>query len=124
MIDADDQRHRYGQHYTPQDVAKLLAAFAVRSESDLVFDPSCGNGRLHAEAQRLKRIKSSRRRRRAEREVYGIDRSQEAVEHAVKTGARVAVADLFDVRPGATLSKTVALPEAFDAIVGNPPYIR
>src|SRR6266571_538660 len=124
MIDTGGEKHRYGQHYTPQDVAKLLAAFAVRSESDLVFDPSCGDGRLLGEALRLKRTKSSRRRRRAAREVYGVDRSPKAVEHAVKTGARVAVADFFDVQPGATLRKAVALPEAFDAIVGNPPYIR
>ncbi|HEY3137703.1 MAG TPA: N-6 DNA methylase [Blastocatellia bacterium] len=124
MIDTGGEKHRYGQHYTPRNVAKLLAAFAVRSESDLVFDPSCGDGRLLAEAQRLKRIKSSRRRRRAAPEVYGVDRSAQAVKHAAKTGARVAVADFFDVKPGATISQAVTLPEAFDAIVGNPPYIR
>ena len=124
MIDADAERHRYGQHYTPREVARLLVAFAVRSSHDLVFDPSCGDGRLLAEALRLKRIQSARSRSRDTREVYGVDRSAQAVGLAARTGARVARADFFDIEPGGTLNKTVTLPEAFDAIVGNPPYIR
>src|SRR5689334_20468143 len=114
MIDAADERHRYGQHYTPREVARLLAAFAVRSSRDLVFDPSCGDGRLLAEALRLKRIESVRSGRCDPREVYGVDRSAQAVELAAKTGARVAVADFFCIEPGGTLNESLTLPEAFD----------
>jgi type I restriction-modification system DNA methylase subunit len=46
-----DERHRYGQHYTPPEVARVLAAFAVRTASDLILDPSCGDGRLLKEAR-------------------------------------------------------------------------
>src|SRR5262245_38803989 len=93
-----DERHRYGQHYTPSNVAKLLAAFAIRSASDFVFDPSCGDGRLLAEALRLKSdLSQSRGRRSRAREVFGADRSPQAVELAAKTGAQVAVADFFDI---------------------------
>lgn len=127
MYASKDEQHRYGQHYTPRQVARLLAAFAVRSSTDLVLDPSCGDGRLLEEAIRLKAGLSPHGRRRSSnpsQEVFGIDRSASAVRLASQTGARVAVADFFDVEAGRGSSKSVALPSQFDAIVGNPPYIR
>ena len=135
MANASDERHRYGQHYTPREVARLLAAFAVRSPGDLVFDPSCGDGRLLEEALKLKRqpgrhpsIRSG-----ASDQVFGVERSATAVKAALRTGACVAAADFFDVRPGASFkssmpgaykNESIALPLGFDAVVGNPPYIR
>ncbi len=125
MTVARDERHRYGQHYTPQSVARLLAAFAVRSENDLVFDPSCGDGRLLLEALRLKREVAPRRKSsRHAGEVYGVDRSTQAIELAAQTGAQVAVADFFNIAPAAALTASIILPAGFDAIIGNPPYIR
>jgi hypothetical protein len=124
---SEDERHRYGQHYTPREVARLLAAFAVRSSTDLVFDPSCGDGRLLEEAIRLKAGLSSRGRRgpsNPAEDVFGIDRSASAVRLASRTGARVAVADFFDVEVGSSSCKSIKLPSGFDAIIGNPPYIR
>jgi SAM-dependent methyltransferase len=122
-----DERHRYGQHYTPREVARLLAAFAVRSSTDLVLDPSCGDGRLLEEAARLKAGLSSRGKRAPSnpaQEVFGIDRSPSAVRLASRTGASVAVADFFDVEIGSSSGESVKLPPCFDAIIGNPPYIR
>ena len=125
MAKARDERHRYGQHYTPAEVAKLLAAFAVRTESDLVFDPSCGDGRLLDEALRLKgEVSPANRRRYHARQVFGADRSATAVELAARTGAKVGVGDFFDIEPGHALDESFALPAKFDAIIGNPPYIR
>jgi len=125
MAKARDERHRYGQHYTPDEVARLLAAFAVRAAADLIFDPACGDGRLLAEALNIKRrfalptpsVQSAR-------QVFGIDRSASAASLAAETGAQVALADFFDVEPGARLNESMMLPEAFDAVIGNPPYIR
>jgi methylase of polypeptide subunit release factors len=122
-----DERHRYGQHYTPREVAQLLAAFAIQSSTDLILDPGCGDGRLLEEAIRLKAGSSSPDRRRPSgfaQEVFGIDRSAQAVKLASQTGARVAVADFFDVEIGASPGKAIKLPCEFDALIGNPPYIR
>ncbi len=142
MANARDERHRYGQHYTPHEVAKLLAAFAVRSSGDLVFDPSCGDGRLLEEAMKLKRqlftqegvLEPTR-----SRELFGIERSALAIKIARRAGACLVSADFFDVEPGESSSRlsiphklrttdyglrTKILPSGFDAIVGNPPYIR
>jgi type I restriction enzyme M protein len=124
MAVARDPRHRFGQHYTPRDVARLLAGFAVRSAGDLIFDPACGDGRLLAEALMLKRELASGHSRSRGAEVYGIDRSRPAVGFAAETGARAAVADFFNIAPGASLNPSTILPPAFDAIIGNPPYIR
>ena len=120
-----DERHRYGQHYTPVEVARLLAAFAVRAAGDLVFDPACGDGRLLAEAINLKRrLAPQAAPDLLAREVFGVDRSAQAVAQAVAVGAQVEQADFFDLEPGARLSDTLRLPQRVDAIIGNPPYIR
>ena len=141
MANASDERHRYGQHYTPPEVARLLAAFAIRSPGDLVFDPGCGDGRLLEEALKVKKQLSGRhssRRSRSSDQVFGVERSASAVKAARRTGALVAGADFFDVRPGASLkssmsgackdagdlNESISFPLAFDALIGNPPYIR
>jgi hypothetical protein len=127
MAEAKNDRHRYGQHYTPREVARLLAAFAVRSANDLVFDPSCGDGRLLEESLRVKKHLSRRngdRPAKPVRGVFGIDRSPEAVSLASGITANVAAADFFDVEPRSSLHGTKKLPANFDAVIGNPPYIR
>src|SRR5690242_7025851 len=125
MAKARDERHRYGQHYTPTEVARLLAAFAVRAAGDVVFDPACGDGRLLAQAIAAKHALAPRRRlAQSRREVFGTDVSTKALATARETGAQVASADFFDVEPGALLNESVRVPEAFDAVIGNPPYIR
>src|SRR5262249_1829068 len=119
MPKPENERHRYGQHYTPDVVARLLAAFAIRSAGDLVFYPSCGAGRLLAAARSAKmahamaapnngRGEPEARSELAPHsfllddssELFGIDRSGEAVSKASRTGAQVAVVDFFDIVPG------------------------
>ncbi len=124
MAEAKDDRHRYGQHYTPREVARLLAAFAVRSANDFVFDPSCGDGRLLYHSLQIKRYLSRQNKHRLAQEVFGIDRSSLAVRIASGTTANVATADFFDLEPLSSLNKDASLPAKFDAIIGNPPYIR
>ncbi|HEY9231301.1 MAG TPA: N-6 DNA methylase [Blastocatellia bacterium] len=120
-----DERHRYGQHYTPGDVARLLAAFAVRAAADLVFDPACGDGRLLAEAINVKRQLAVQAPPEClARAVFGIDRSAQAAALAAATGAQVGQADFFNVEPGEQLTDRLRLPQNFDAVIGNPPYIR
>jgi hypothetical protein len=123
MAEAKDDRHRYGQHYTPREVARLLAAFAVRSANALVFDPSCGDGRLLEQSLQIKRYLSRQNKQRKE-EVFGIDRSALAVRLASGTTANVATADFFNLEPLASLNGGVKMLANFDAIIGNPPYIR
>lgn len=125
MANARDERHRYGQHYTPREIARLLAAFAIRAPDDLVFDPSCGDGRLLEEALKLKKELRAGHRftSPSSDQVFGVERSPSAVQAALGTGACVSVADFFDVEPGVSPNPS-RMPSEYDAIIGNPPYIR
>lgn len=116
MTDERREKHRHGEHYTPASVARLLAAFAVRSASDLIFDPACGDGRLLTAALECKQSLSPGGDNLAG-DLSGIDRSRAAIKLATTTGARVSRKNFFDLEPNAKLP-------LFDAIIGNPPYIR
>src|ERR1051326_7132827 len=125
MAKARDEQHRYGQHYTPREVARLLAAFAVRAADDLIFDPACGDGRLLAEAISVKQqLMPQAPTSRFAREVFGLDRSPQAALLAAASGAQAVMADFFDIEPGAQVNDCMQLPKTFDALIGNPPYIR
>ena len=126
MAKSRDERHRYGQHYTPREVARLLAAFAISSPRDSVLDPSCGDGRLLEEALILKTQLAARSDSTGlAHEIFGVEQSQSAAEIARQTGARIEVADFFDIESSSSLfARSAALPFEYDAIIGNPPYIR
>ena len=126
MTTARNEKHRYGQHYTPHQVARLLAALAVRTPTDLVLDPSCGDGRLLEAALTLKRALALKESNSSDlsNQVFGVERSSDAVYTARQTGACVAAADFFDIAPSATPDAFPSLPLRFDALIGNPPYIR
>lgn len=121
------EKHRYGQHYTPNGVARLLASLAVKSAKDKILDPACGDGRLLEAALSVKKefpAFSPTDCDRISKDLFGLDRTSSAISLASETGARVACADFFDIEPGAKLNRSVHLPAGFDAVIGNPPYIR
>jgi len=126
MAHARDDKHRFGQHYTPHRVARLLAALAIRSSGDVVFDPSCGDGRLLEAALTLKRELGLKRSVSSNslNQVFGVERSSAAVRKAQETGACIAKADFFDIVPGSELKTSSPFPAEFDVLIGNPPYIR
>jgi hypothetical protein len=39
-----EERHRYGQHFTGDDVVDLINAFCVRVADAVLIDPACGSG--------------------------------------------------------------------------------
>ena len=39
-----EERHKFGQHYTNEDLVDVVNAFCVRNAEDNVLDPSCGSG--------------------------------------------------------------------------------
>src|SRR5437867_4973419 len=96
------ERKQLGQFFTPPSVAESLVEWAVRAPSDRLLDPSCGNGEflsLHGRST-------------------GIELSTEVCQEARRRApaADVINADFFEwaARTG----------HRFDAVVGNPPFIR
>lgn len=116
-----------GGYYTPTDVARWLVEWAIRSPSDTVLEPSCGDGNLLvAAALRLTELGADPKS--IGSQMQGVELSStEAnaartrllaqLEHA--TPEIVQAGDFFgwwaNERDG---------DRRFDAIVGNPPFIR
>lgn len=95
-------RKSLGSFYTPPEVADRLVRWVVRSSSDRLLDPACGDGRFLA----------------AHSHAVGVDRDGSAV--AAATGrvphATVHAVDFFDWAD--------TTEDRFDCVTGNPPFIR
>jgi adenine-specific DNA-methyltransferase len=122
-LDADKLR---GGYYTPDAVAAWLCAWAVRDRTDSVLEPSCGDGVfLAAAAVRLGGLGAPAPAIAGQLAGVEIVPAEAAAARvrllpclgAPAAAAAVATGDFFDwwQRP--------ARP-AFDAVVGNPPFIR
>jgi hypothetical protein len=51
-----EERHRYGQHFTGDDVVDLINAFCIRNANATVIDPACGSGSFLVRAYYRKKI--------------------------------------------------------------------
>jgi len=115
-----------GGYYTPADIAKFLSSWAVRSPSDLVLEPSCGDGVfLDIVAGQLRQLGATPGRIAKQIWAYEIDpfeaaRAAERLKHlgAREGDLRVHCADFFGSFNGTDPHRQ------FDAVVGNPPFVR
>jgi adenine-specific DNA-methyltransferase len=120
-----DQDKLRGGYYTSPEVAAWLCAWAIRSPKDRVLEPSCGNGAfLEAAAKRYAELGA--RSPTIANHLIGIEI---VADEANSARARlngllgqyacdvVETADFFDWWQGSKQP-------TFDAVVGNPPFIR
>ena len=137
------ERHKFGQFYTRPGVVDIINAFAIRDGEAVVLDPGCGGGIFLVRAYARKKRLAPRLGHRALLEgVYGTDISPFAAHLSTINLAtrdliedanypRVWRGDFFDLAmgneflliPGRKRAEAVAVPR-FDAVVGNPPYVR
>lgn len=114
-----------GGYYTPPRVAEWLCAWAIRDKTNEVLEPSCGAGAFAtAAAQRLRSLKATAAA--AARQLTAVElveaeaaKARDGLASPLGKAASKAVVegDFFawwERRKG----------EAFDAVVGNPPFIR
>lgn len=111
------QRKARGAFFTPLELCVYVCDWAVRTPGDRVLEPSCGQAAfLIAAAQRLDALEAPA----DPEQLVGIELHAESavtareVVAAAGRPAQVTVGDFFDV-PGE---------RRFDAVVGNPPYVR
>ena len=115
-----------GGYYTPQIIADFLAKWAIQISNTKILEPSCGDGiLLEAAVQRL--IHCGAERTSIDNLVQGIELVPEEAQKASKRimaindgkPASIDTGDFF------TICQTYfAKNRFFDAIIGNPPFIR
>ncbi len=133
-------RHQLGQFYTPEDVVDILTTFAIREPGDVTIDPASGGGSFLRSAYHRKR-ELGETHDSALRTLWGCEITAFAAELSTVTLAtsdthepaaypRVLLRDFFDMKPGLKTELEIPgeagklkVPNFFDAVIGNPPYI-
>ena len=118
-LDSAPSRKERGAFFTPPQVADFLADFAVKRKEDRVLEPAAGEAVfISAVASRLSGLGASGTDIRAQVEGYELHGASAAAarERLGNQGIDVGIhiGDFFEMPPRAQ----------FDAVVGNPPYIR
>ena len=139
-----EERHRYGQHFTGDDVVDLINTFCIRSGRDAVLDPACGSGSFLVRAYyRKKHLEPGRSHLDLISDLFGCDIALYPAHLATLNLAareindeanypRITRRNFFDFeseQPFCQLPDSlgehhpIILPR-LDALVGNPPYVR
>jgi adenine-specific DNA methylase len=113
------EEKQHGQTYTPEQISKFLARWAVRSPEDLILEPSVGEGQFVFDAQdRLIRLGADKDE--SQQSIYGMDIDSEAISTLQKR-ARTELGNEFpNVGEGNLFDSD--LPKV-DVVIGNPPYV-
>lgn len=113
-----------GGYYTPPAVARRLAHWAIRSGSDHILEPSCGDGVfLAAAAEELVSRGMSAKKR--ESQLVGIELIPTEADKASAGIAGSPIAWNAEVIAGDFFTWLKAHePGGFDVVLGNPPFIR
>lgn len=107
-----------GGYYTPDKISEFITGWAVRSSTDTVLEPSCGDGSfLNAITHRLSALGTKEKEIR--QNVIGIELDNVEAEKSTQYGTTVICKDFFTY-----FKETVDEQIQFDLIVGNPPFIR
>ena len=116
--DTPELRKERGAFFTPTAITEFVANWAIRSGVDRVMEPSAGDAAFLVAA--VERLSKLRRRKSMEPEVDGVEihaHSAEVARQRIRDAggkANVRQSDFFDVAPESV----------YDAVIGNPPYIR
>jgi type I restriction-modification system DNA methylase subunit len=148
-----ERRRELGEYYTPPAICDLITQLTIDDASDRVLDPACGSGGFPVSAYHRKRDllpEPAGSHERLLSEIHGIDINRfpahlTAINLAIQDPSShtenvdVEVSDFFNITPdtqrfGRTqagaggeewVTGNVEDPlGGFDAVVGNPPYIR
>jgi len=127
-----------GGYYTPGPIASFLASWAIRSPTDEVLEPSCGDGNiLTAAARHLMRLGAASDT--LNQQLHGVELDpQEAAKTSqrlrdlglpLSTSKIIHIGDFFEhcqrhLFGEKVLTLVLKERQRFDAVIGNPPFIR
>lgn len=123
MADTAEIRKARGAFFTPEPIARFITEWAVRSATDRVMEPSCGEAAFLVQAvERIRFLRSASDDPVAALpiEVDGVEIHEES-SRAAREVVRIAgghgnvrTADFFTTDPDGS----------YTAVIGNPPFIR
>jgi adenine-specific DNA-methyltransferase len=117
-LDPLASRKARGAFFTPPEVARFIAEWAVRDRHDRVFEPSCGEAIFMLAA--VDRLRGLGARGLLHRQMHGAElhppSAVAAFDALIERGVRpsIAIGDFFDFD----------FDRDYDAVVGNPPFVR
>lgn len=118
-MDTPALRKARGAFFTPPALAHFLSEWAIRSSADTVLEPSCGDAAFLLPA--VDRLRALGAKADMPGQLHGVE-IHDASATAANTrlaahgaSARIAIGDFFDEGPP---------PSKYDAVIGNPPYVR
>lgn len=107
-----------GGYYTPEKIAEFIVDWAIRNTTDTILEPSCGDGSfVSAITSKLQQMGTSDQA--VKRNVTGVELDKAEAKKASQYGASIIQSDFFTYYQNCIDGK-----KKFDAIVGNPPFIR
>jgi len=116
-----------GAFFTPPAIAEYLARWAIGKNAHArILDPTCGDGAFLVQAGQELLRRGSERSQLAE-QIVGVDIHGPTIRDAAKRlfadglGAELLESDFFAITPPGQLFDSMP---AFDAVIGNPPFIR
>lgn len=113
--DSASARKARGAFFTPEPLTRFIAQWAITSPTDAVLEPSAGDAAFLVEAVRRLRALGAVYPSVAGVEIHAHSaRVAEARVREARGVPRLTVDDFFHVEPE----------PRFDAVIGNPPYIR
>ena len=111
-------RKARGAFFTPVELCRFIAEWAIRDRADQVLEPACGEAAfLLAAGERLRRLGAVGQ---LAGQLHGVELHEASAQFARRAiasaglDADIQVGDFF----------TVADLGPFDAVIGNPPYVR
>lgn len=118
LEDSQALRKERGAYFTPDDITEFMTKWAIRAPTDLVMEPAAGDAAfLVAAVARLRALSPNKK---FFPTVHGVEIHAQSVRiarHRVEEAhgiAQLLQSDFFAVEPS----------PIYDAVVGNPPYIR
>src|SRR5690606_260966 len=112
-------RKARGAFYTPDEISRFIVDWAVRAKTDCVLEPSCGDAAFVVPAaERLGSLGATQAG--IAKRLHAVDIHAPALKGAIARladhgyAAQFQRSDFFDVAPKMQ----------FDAVIGNPPFVR
>ncbi|MCC5953447.1 MAG: N-6 DNA methylase [Acidimicrobiia bacterium] len=124
QVDTAELRKARGAFFTPPELCSYVARWAIRTGVDRILEPSCGDAAFltaaGAQVRALGAPATTSTALVSIDQVHGVELHEASAKEAALTLAKAGVqatiltGDFFDLDPT----------PSFDAVVGNPPYIR